>query len=662
MTYNWYRQLYKSRDNIYVSAFKNTKRSERTMLAFLQRIGKSLMLPIAVLPAAALLLRLGQPDLLNIPFVANAGNAIFANLALIFAIGVAIGFSKDGNGAAGLAGAIGYFVLTQGTAAINENINMAVLGGIISGIVAGLLYNRFHTIKLPDWLGFFGGRRFVPIVTAGMMVVLAGLFGVIWPPIQFGINALGEWIIGAGAVGVGAFGFLNRLLIPVGLHHVLNTLVWFEFGEFTNAAGEVIKGDLSRFFAGDKSAGSFMAGFFPIMMFGLPAAGLAMIVTAKKHRRKAVAGLIGGLAFTSFLTGITEPIEFLFMFLSPLLYFVHALLTGISMIVAYMLDIHHGFGFSAGAIDFFLNFGIAQKPLLLFFVGLIFGAVYFFIFVALIKALNLKTPGREEEDEETTGNKEQATGDKYENMAKKYVVALGGVKNIKLIENCATRLRLQIEEMSKVKENVLKSNSSGVVKVNSKNIQIIVGTNVEFVADAMKQIVASGDVTDDDTIDAAQVINESPTQGLKEQDFVMPLEGTVIPLTDVPDEVFSKLMMGEGFAIEPSKGEVVSPVDGEIINVFPSKHAIGIRSKDGYELLIHVGLDTVKLNGEGFKEFVKQGDHVTKGQKLLEFDIESVRTKVPSLITPIVFTNLKRLKLKKTGKVSINESNILSID
>ncbi|ENH97719.1 PTS system N-acetylglucosamine-specific transporter subunit IIABC [Gracilibacillus halophilus YIM-C55.5] len=240
------------------------------MLNFLQRIGKSLMLPIAVLPAAALLLRLGQDDLLNIPFIAESGNAIFDNLALIFAIGVAIGFSKDNNGAAGLAGVIGFLVLTNGTQAINEDIDMGVLGGILSGIIAGLLYNRYQGIQLPQWLGFFSGKRFVPIVTAAVMVIVAFLFGYIWPPVQSGINGIGQWIIDAGALGVGVYGFLNRLLIPVGLHHVLNSLVWFVFGEYNGATG-----DLDRFFAGDPEAGIFMAGFFPIMMFGLPAAALA---------------------------------------------------------------------------------------------------------------------------------------------------------------------------------------------------------------------------------------------------------------------------------------------------------------------------------------------------------------------------------------------------
>ncbi|WP_088104516.1 N-acetylglucosamine-specific PTS transporter subunit IIBC [Halalkalibacter urbisdiaboli] len=452
------------------------------MLSFLQKIGKSLMLPIAVLPAAALLLRLGQEDLLNIPFMAGAGAAIFDHLALIFAIGVAIGFAHDNNGTAALAGAIGYFVLVNGTQAINENINMAVLGGIVSGIIAGLLYNRFHNIRLPQWLGFFAGRRFVPIITAATMVVLAGVFGVVWPPIQDLINGLGQWIIEAGAVGAGVFGFLNRLLIPIGLHHVLNSLVWFVFGEYNGATG-----DLNRFFAGDPTAGIFMTGFFPVMMFGLPAACLAMIMTAKKEKKKQVTGMFLGLAITSFLTGITEPIEFSFMFLSPILYGIHAILTGVSMSLTYVLEIRHGFGFSAGFIDYMLNFGIAQKPLFLLVIGLAYGAVYFVIFYVVIRAMNLKTPGREDDEEEESTNPE-TSGDRYSFMAATFMEALGGKSNVKSIDNCATRLRLQVADMGKVDESALKKNGAkGVMKINKTDIQVIIGTDVEFVSDKMKQ-------------------------------------------------------------------------------------------------------------------------------------------------------------------------------
>src|SRR5579875_1257916 len=342
------------------------------MLGFLQRIGKALMLPIAVLPAAGLLLRFGQPDLLNIPFIANAGNAVFSNLPLIFAIGVAIGFAKDSNGAAALSSAIGYLVLTQGTLAIDKNINMGVLGGILTGIIAGLLYNRFHNVKLPEWLAFFSGRRFVPIITAVTMVIIAGVAGFIWPPIQDAINGVGNWIISLGAFGAGIFGVLNRLLIPLGLHHVLNSLFWFQFGTYHGKAG-----DIARFFAGDPTAGTYMTGFFPIMMFGLPGAALAIIAAAKKERRKAIAGMFIGVALTSFITGITEPIEFSFMFIAPVLYGIHALLTGLSFVVVTMLGIKDGFTFSAGAIDYILNFNIATKPLLLLLVGIIYGVIYF---------------------------------------------------------------------------------------------------------------------------------------------------------------------------------------------------------------------------------------------------------------------------------------------
>jgi N-acetylglucosamine PTS system EIICBA or EIICB component len=457
------------------------------MLGFLQKIGRSLMLPIAVMPAAALLLRLGQDDLLGIPFISAAGNAVFGHLALLFAIGIAIGFSKDGSGAAALAGAVGYFVLTEGAAAINDTVNMGVFGGIISGIIAGLLYNKYHDIKLPEWLGFFGGKRFVPIITSLVMIVIAFLFGYVWPPVQAGINSVGDWIIGAGAAGVGVFGFLNRLLIPVGLHHILNTLVWFEFGEFTNAAGNVIKGDLWRFLAKDPSAGIFMTGFFPIMMFGLPGAALAMVAAAKKERRKAVAGAMAGLAFTSFLTGITEPIEFLFMFLSPVLYLIHAALTGLAMSITYILDIHHGFGFSAGALDYILNFGIAQKPVLLAGIGLLYALLYFVIFYYLIRKLDLKTPGREDDIEgEFEGN--TFIKGNYAEAADAYLEALGGKENLEEIDNCVTRLRLRVKDMSLVDEGQLKQlGAKGVIKLSKTSLQVIVGTNVEFLASELKK-------------------------------------------------------------------------------------------------------------------------------------------------------------------------------
>ncbi|WP_028401094.1 N-acetylglucosamine-specific PTS transporter subunit IIBC [Ectobacillus panaciterrae] len=454
------------------------------MLQVLQRIGKTLMLPIAVLPAAGLLLRLGQQDLLNIKFMAAAGNSIFSNLALLFAIGIAVGWAKDNNGAAGLAGAIGYFVLTESAKAIDKNINMAVLGGIIAGIIAGALYNRFRDTKLPDWLGFFSGRRFVPIVTAGTMLVLGGIFGYVWPPIQDGINTLGQGIIGMGAIGAGLFGLLNRLLIPLGLHHILNNLFWFVFGEYGGKTG-----DIARFFAGDPHAGSYMTGFFPIMMFGLPAAAIAMIAAAKPEKRKAVTGMLLGLALTSFLTGITEPIEFSFMFLSPLLYGIHAVLTGTSLWITDLLGIRDGFTFSAGFLDYALNFTIAKKPILLLVIGLVYAAIYFIVFYFLIKALNLKTPGREDEEDMVDGDADLASGAETD-LTTAYLAGLGGKENLVDIDNCTTRLRLKVKDASAVDEAALKrAGAKGVIKLNDTSVQVVVGTNVEFVAEGLKQRV-----------------------------------------------------------------------------------------------------------------------------------------------------------------------------
>ncbi|PAK33747.1 N-acetylglucosamine-specific PTS transporter subunit IIBC [Bacillus safensis] len=448
---------------------------------FFQKLGKSFMLPIAVLPAAGIILAIGREDVFNIPFIHAAGNAIFANLALIFAMGVAIGISKDGNGAAALSGAISYFILSAGTTSINSTNNMGVLGGILCGLLAGYVYNKFKDTKLPEYLGFFSGRRLVPIMTALFTILLAAVFGYVWPPIQSVINDLGEWILSLGATGAGLFGFFNRLLIPLGLHHVLNNLFWFQFGEFSGATG-----DLARFFKGDPSAGVFMTGFFPVMMFGLPAACLAMVVTAKPEKRKATAGLMIGMALTSFITGITEPIEFSFMFLSPLLYGVHAILTGLSLFIVNTLGIHSGFAFSAGAIDYVLSFGIAQKPILLLVVGIIYGVVYFVVFYFLIKLLKLKTPGREDDDMEDIAADDAVTA----GGASVLVEGLGGKDNITTIDHCATRLRLTVEDTNLLNEATLKkAGAKGVLTSGKTSIQIIIGTNVEFVADDLRKEV-----------------------------------------------------------------------------------------------------------------------------------------------------------------------------
>ncbi|HYE83360.1 MAG TPA: N-acetylglucosamine-specific PTS transporter subunit IIBC [Clostridia bacterium] len=451
----------------------------------LQRLGKAMMLPVAVLPAAALLLRLGQPDVFNIPFMAKAGGAVFDNLALIFAIGIAVGWAHDNGGAAGLSGAVGYFVLVNGLSTINPDLNMSVLAGIISGLVAGGLYNKYFNIKLPEFLGFFGGRRFVPIVTAAAMMVLAGIFGLIWAPIQNVINAMGQWIIGAGAVGVFVFGFLNRLLIPFGLHHVLNSFIWFVFGNFTDASGQVWTGDLNRFFHGDPTAGNFMAGFYLIFMFALPAVALAIYKTAKPENRKAVGGALFSVAFTAFLTGITEPLEFMFMFLAPVLYVLHAILTGLALAVSYTFGILHGFGFSAGLIDYLLNWGLATNPVMIIPIGLVFGAIYYFVFVWVIKAFDIPTPGRVDEEMD-----ESAMGDlNISDFSVKLVERLGGKSNIDTLDSCITRLRMTVKDVNAIDEGALKSMGVKGILKKANSIQVIVGTRAELIADEMKKAI-----------------------------------------------------------------------------------------------------------------------------------------------------------------------------
>ncbi|MFJ9829432.1 PTS transporter subunit EIIC [Streptomyces sp. NPDC101160] len=392
----------------------------------LQKVGRSLQLPIAVLPAAGILLRLGQPDVFGADGLgwgkvasvfATAGGAVFDNLPLLFCIGVAIGFAKKADGSTALAALVGFLVYSNVLKAFpvteavvnttaNKGVDVAatynnpgVLGGIVMGLIAAVLWQRFHRTKLVDWLGFFNGRRLVPIIMAFVGTAVGVFFGLVWEPIGEGISSFGEWMTGLGAGGAGLFGLINRALIPVGMHQFVNTVSWFQIGDFTNASGDVVHGDLNRFFAGDPSAGLFMSGFFPIMMFGLPAAALAIAHSARPERRKAVLGMMISLALTSFVTGVTEPIEFSFMFIAPLLYAIHAVLTALSMAVTWALGVHAGFTFSAGLIDYGLNWNLATKPWLIIPIGLVFGAIYYVVFRFAITKFNLPTPGREPDEE-----------------------------------------------------------------------------------------------------------------------------------------------------------------------------------------------------------------------------------------------------------------------
>lgn len=477
----------------------------------LQKLGKALMLPIAVLPVAGILLRLGQADVMTklgaltvdgeignqflhtlLQVCGEAGNAVFGtNMAFIFAIGIAVGLAKANHGAAGLAGAVGFLMLENVTKVIwqlpqfaGETHSLGVFGGIIIGIVAGCLYNKFYDIKLPDFLGFFGGKRFVPIVTGFSATLLGVVLGYIWPYVERVFAALNSFIAAAGAVGDFCFGFFNRLLIPTGLHHVLNNYVWQLYGDYNGTTG-----DLNRFFALDPTAGKFMTGFFPIMMFALPAAALAMYVCARKENKAVVGGALASVAFTAFLTGITEPLEFMFMFLAPVLYGIHAVLTGISMAVVNLLGIRSGFSFSAGAIDLAINWGISEKPFMLILIGLIFAVIYFFIFVFAIKKFNIPTPGRENDAE--TDEMAHLVEDKgLSELAAMYIEKLGGKNNIQEVDSCITRLRLTLKDSKIVEEKDMKAlGAAGIMRPNSKNLQVIVGTKAELIAEEMKKLL-----------------------------------------------------------------------------------------------------------------------------------------------------------------------------
>ena len=471
----------------------------RLSLSALQPLGRALMLPIAVLPVAGLLLRLGQPDLLNIAFVAAAGDAVFQNLGLLFAIGVAVGFARDGNGAAGLAGVVCYLVATHGaqslipapagaaalaaTAAKAAAVSkLSVPLGILSGLIAGHSYNRFGAVKLPEYLAFFGGRRFVPIVSGFAGLALALAFGLGWSGLSGAIDGLSRAIVAAGPVGLFAYGVLNRLLIVTGLHHILNNIAWFILGDFHGATG-----DLNRFFAGDPNAGAFMSGFFPVMMFGLPAACLAMYHAARPERRAAVGGMLASLALTALLTGVTEPIEFSFMFLAPGLYALHALLTGASMSLMDALHVRLGFSFSAGLFDYVINFGKATRPLMLLPVGAAYFALYYGAFRFAIQRFDLKTPGRETDGPVTAPSFAPAGA---QPRARGFVEALGGPANLTSVDACTTRLRLVVADRRRIDPARLKDlGARGVIHPSEHDVQVVLGPIADEVAREMREVL-----------------------------------------------------------------------------------------------------------------------------------------------------------------------------
>jgi PTS system N-acetylglucosamine-specific IIC component len=472
-------------------------------------MGRALMLPIAVLPVAALLLRLGQPDLLGVPAIAAAGEAVFSNLGLLFAIGVAVGLARENHGAAGLASVVGYLVATQAARVLievpaeataeftgraaelagaafrdRELSKLSVPLGLLAGLFAGWAYNRYSDIRLPSYLAFFGGRRFVPIA-CGFAGLAAGLcFGAAWPVVEHGMDAMSQAVLGSESIGLFAYGVLNRVLIVTGLHHIINNIAWFLLGDYNG-----VTGDLKRFFAGDPSAGAFMSGFFPVMMFGLPGACLAMYRTAKTEKRKAVAGLLFSMALTSFLTGVTEPIEFSFMFLAPLLYAIHAVLTGLSMALMDALGVHLGFGFSAGLFDYVLNYSQATRPLLLVPVGLGYFALYYGLFRYFILRFDLKTLGREEDPAATAVTVHGADGA----PALAWIAALGSAANLRSVEACTTRLRLVVADATRFDEPALKVlGARGVLKLADGAVQVVVGPIADQLASEIRAELRRG--------------------------------------------------------------------------------------------------------------------------------------------------------------------------
>ncbi|MBO3662898.1 N-acetylglucosamine-specific PTS transporter subunit IIBC [Microbacterium stercoris] len=648
-------------------------------MKFFQRLGRSLMLPVAVLPVAAILSGIGYwiataagPNVVS-AFFGAAGGALLDNMALLFAIGVAIGMADKPDGTSALAGLASWLTITTllkpetvmaltGAAEL-ENVDAAfgkvqnVFVGIICGLIGAWSYNRFKNTKLPDWLSFFSGKRSVAIVAAGLSLVVGVLLFFIWPVVFGALVAFGEWILTLGPVGAGIYGMLNRLLIPLGLHHALNSVFWFDIAGIN---------DLSNFLDGANGdgvrgvTGQYMTGFFPVMMFGLPGAALAMYVTAKTNRRKAVAGILLSASIASFFVGVTEPLEFSFLFLAPWLYALHALFMGISLTIAALLPVRMGFGFSGGFIDLVLGWvnPLAVNPWLIPVMGIGWFVVYFFVFRFIIRRFDLKTPGREDDDVAIeTGTPLTAGGgtpvsavptgeSKYAAIASGFIRGLGGAGNITSLDNCATRLRLEVADTTKVDDAALrKAGAAGTMKPGGHSVQVVYGLNVQFVKDAMEDLMAGREV------DVADPVAAPPTVAVQTLApsivrLRQPIEGRVLALSDVPDAMFAEGTMGPGVAIDPTGDTVVAPAAGTVTTVFPTGHALGLTLNDGTELLIHIGIDTVELKDQAFRPLVSQGDQVKAGDPLVSFDPDRVRAAGFSLITPVIVVSDEKAEVE----------------
>ena len=671
------------------------------------------MLPIALLPAAGILLRLGQDDLLGRiqtpvvgPFfeaMSAAGQALFSQLPLLFAVGVAIGFAKKADGSTALAAVAGYLVMgavfkqmpplvlngVKDSAGDQALIDYSVFGGIVVGLLTAWLYDKYHDIKLPSYLGFFGGRRFVPIVVSVTTLITGFVLSYIYPIFNEGLTAIGRFIGGTGALGAFVYGFANRMLIPLGLHHILNTYVWFIYGDYNGPDGTV-SGELSRFAAGDHSAGLLTSGFYPILMFGLPAAALAMIHTAKKGQKATAIGILSAAGLTAFFTGVTEPLEFAFMFLAFSLYVVHAVLTGLSLAIAELLNIHLGFSFSAGLLDLIL-YGTAPAahniPLLIV-QGLAFAVLYYLIFRFAIVHWNLHTPGRADTTvgaADNTNESGSATGSTTANndstktspaktgvtaggaathgspspsspssRAEDLINAFGGRDNLANVDACITRLRMEVNNPAAVDKNKLQAlGASGVMEIGT-SVQAVFGTESDVLKDEINAALAgaaTGTRTERSTDSpAAQPQNHGPLE------VRAPIPGTVIPLSQVEDKTFASETVGRGLAIRPEQGvlEAVAPVSGRIMQLFP--HAFAIMTDDRIGVLVHLGIDTVELNGQGFTVHAAKGDHVVQGQPIVTYDVPAVAAAGRPTTVPVVVMDSRRMEITMASEPAENES------
>ena len=697
----------------------------------LQRVGRSFMLPIAILPVAGLLLGIGgsftnetmlntyglagvmgSGTILNAVFqvMSRAGDIVFTNLPIIFAMGVAIGMAKKEKDVAALAAAIAFFIMHASIGALIDinggaenmlsgatasvcgitSLQMGVFGGIIVGLGVAALHNRFYKIELPQVLSFFGGTRFVPIVSALVYTGVGILMYFVWPVIQSGIYAVGNVVLNSGYAGTWVYGLMERLLIPFGLHHVFYLPFWqTAVGGTMEVAGVMVEGAQNIFFAqlADPtvehfavSATRFMSGKFPLMIFGLPGAALAMYKTAKPEKKKAVEGLLISAALTSMLTGITEPLEFTFLFVAPLLYGIHCVLAGLAYMLMHVFHVGVGMTFSGGLIDMFL-FGILQGNektnwIWIVIVGIGYFIVYYFLFSFLIKKLDLKTPGRDDSEEvklyrrsdvearkKNGGNGQEQGENPEDELSAAICRGLGGKKNISDVDCCATRLRCTVFKAELVNDGLLKSTGASGVVHKGNGVQIIYGPRVTVIKSNLEDYLETA--PDEEVImDAVPEVKEEEKNEEKAAEVVKtvvissPVTGVAADLGTAPDEAFAGRMMGDGAVVTPENPVVRAPEDGEVCFVFETKHAIGFLTDTGISLLIHMGIDTVQLNGKGFKVFVENGQKVKKGDPLLELDLDYLKQNAPSLVSPVLCTELEdnqKIRLLKEGNIQAGE-------